>query len=454
MAEQTISIRVAAKDDTGGVFGDVKRKLDALKSVAGGRGDIKEFGEVLTGGGAVAGLTFVARTLREASDGALKLKNDFASGAIGVGQLMDQAARGVPIFGQLYAAGRSIREILTGEQSALNDALARQTTQIKLANDALTSQVTILGNVKRAAQEAAEARAAAEGRQVLAGADGFVRDNLQQQQAAEQRVAALRRQRDAELAKVEEERKKREAQIDADVKGGKLTGLDQKVAINANAKSAFEARQKIIGEFHAAELAEQRATDAERERFERERADADERAIRDRESRVTALEAEANANRLRAQGKTLEAEIAQINEARRQKLEALERDQEAQLKNAGPGMEQRIRDAYKREAEAINRAAVEARGQAADKDAEERGRREARGEERGRKKESERRSIDSGFSLPSLVEGGSSGQFSGFAEAFSDPVVDKLDELPKEIALALAPYIAVGSGSSVGDFGA
>lgn len=117
MADRKLDIKIGAKDDTGGAFRSVEQKLHQLKAAFGPRGPLKDFSELLVGGGAVAGITFTAHVLEETATQARNIADEFGRGDINAGQMGDKLARAVPILGSIYAAGRSIRELFTGEES-------------------------------------------------------------------------------------------------------------------------------------------------------------------------------------------------------------------------------------------------------------------------------------------------------------------------------------------------
>lgn len=132
---------VAGSRGTGERVADETSKsfLHRLKSVAGGRGTIKDYAEVLTGGGAVAGLTFVGRAIKDAAENAVKLNDEFNAGKINAGQMIEQLARGVPVFGNFFAAGRSIRELFTGEEASAREILASAERMNRLIDARATS---------------------------------------------------------------------------------------------------------------------------------------------------------------------------------------------------------------------------------------------------------------------------------------------------------------------------
>src|SRR5687768_13054199 len=129
-------IIVAAKNQTAAGLKSVERDvggtLKRLKGQFGEESALGNIGKLLTGAGAVAGITLIGRALSDASAKAVELKDAFNAGTIGAGELADQLARSVPILGQLYTAGRNLRELFTGEQALTNAILAEAAAQDKL----------------------------------------------------------------------------------------------------------------------------------------------------------------------------------------------------------------------------------------------------------------------------------------------------------------------------------
>lgn len=99
---------------------DRKQGETALAGILrGGGGGVADALFSLMGAGATGiGIDFVGRMLKDAAVEAANLKKEFNEGAIGVGDIVERGAAAVPIFGQMWQAGRAIRELFTGEAAA------------------------------------------------------------------------------------------------------------------------------------------------------------------------------------------------------------------------------------------------------------------------------------------------------------------------------------------------
>lgn len=101
-----------AQADVGGFLKNVKGQLGEESALGGAF-------KALKGAGAVAGLALASNALRDATGRAVELRDALNSGAMSAGEVADQMARALPVVGGIYAAGRNIRELLTGEQAAV-----------------------------------------------------------------------------------------------------------------------------------------------------------------------------------------------------------------------------------------------------------------------------------------------------------------------------------------------
>lgn len=140
MATKPIMIRVGATDETRGAFRSVSEGLNDLKRVAGARGSLKDTFELLRGGGAVAGLTFGGRLLKDAATSMREYTDAARDGTIQTGELVEKLASAVPIYGEIWQAGRQIREMMTGHERSNRIALASAASLNSLADIRLDIQ--------------------------------------------------------------------------------------------------------------------------------------------------------------------------------------------------------------------------------------------------------------------------------------------------------------------------
>ena len=110
---------------------------------------------LLAGGGAIAGLTLAGRQLKSFADELVQIRNEFDAGAISAGEMAEKVAGAFPVFGQFFQAGRSIRELFTGEQAEI----ARINTEAERTNRIIDITLRINKQIKQSlADEAAEIR--------------------------------------------------------------------------------------------------------------------------------------------------------------------------------------------------------------------------------------------------------------------------------------------------------
>lgn len=124
--EKKVVIKVEGKDDgASALFDKLAMKAkginkenrlsgeNALESAL--KGGVGKFGLELLGGGAAAiGIDFAADQVSKLADGITKIRGMVANGA-GAGEIADQLARSLPIVGDLWTAGRKLRDSWTGE---------------------------------------------------------------------------------------------------------------------------------------------------------------------------------------------------------------------------------------------------------------------------------------------------------------------------------------------------
>lgn len=102
---------------------EMQSRLDVLKK---GLGEDSKFGgvfKILAGTGAVAGLALAGRLLSEVTAKAVEMRDAFADGSKSAAEVADELARSVPVFGEIYKAGRDIRELFSGSQAETNKIL-------------------------------------------------------------------------------------------------------------------------------------------------------------------------------------------------------------------------------------------------------------------------------------------------------------------------------------------
>jgi hypothetical protein len=96
--------------------------FDGLKAKFGRRSILGETGELLAGGGVVAGFSMLGNVLSDATAKAVELKDALKDSDKNAADIIDEFAKGLPIIGGFYRTGSNIRELFTGEKAAVREA--------------------------------------------------------------------------------------------------------------------------------------------------------------------------------------------------------------------------------------------------------------------------------------------------------------------------------------------
>jgi hypothetical protein len=198
VSDRTVNIRIAAKDDATAVVQKVGKEVK--KNLGGGSGgllaDLKgNFGrgsdltqtlKALQGGGAVLGLSLAGKELDGLADKAVQLRKELHEGSKSGGEVAEELAKSIPIFGSLFDAGRKFRSLLDGTADDLA-RLANENAFGKL----LDGQAEAIKRIKKLREEGDESAQRVRDQRALVGlADpGKSLKQLQQERAALQRQA-------------------------------------------------------------------------------------------------------------------------------------------------------------------------------------------------------------------------------------------------------------------------
>lgn len=93
---------------------------DMFKSLGSqfGKGSLLgDVGKALSGRGAFGGITMLLNETDNALKKAVELQTQYKLGAISAGEMADELAKSIPILGHIYSAGRSIHELISGEEA-------------------------------------------------------------------------------------------------------------------------------------------------------------------------------------------------------------------------------------------------------------------------------------------------------------------------------------------------
>jgi hypothetical protein len=112
-----------------GDFDTLGNRIDAIKARFGSRGLLKDVTELAVGGGAVAGIGFLAATVERTAAAAADLATKFREGKVAAADMGAELLKSLPVIGSLASAIENVADLLTGVKSAtaktLSDAAAQ-----------------------------------------------------------------------------------------------------------------------------------------------------------------------------------------------------------------------------------------------------------------------------------------------------------------------------------------
>jgi hypothetical protein len=189
------------KKSTGGFF----KELDSLfGKKAYKSSDFAQLVKLAAGGGAVAGLSMAAGSVKNMTASILDMQKAFRSGNLSRGDLADSVASSIPVFGSLYGAARDVREMLIEvgvvggrSLSQLEKDAARSTETLKRLQEDLANATAARALRNNIAEEVANDTQAAE----LAGLEGTLRDIRQAEFDAENATRRLKATVDEQVKK-------------------------------------------------------------------------------------------------------------------------------------------------------------------------------------------------------------------------------------------------------------
>ena len=140
MADRKVEIRIGAKDEASSVLDRLGAGIDRLKKKTGGRSDLKEIGDILRGGGALAGLTLAGRVFADFTEKASDLALRFQKGELSAKEMAGEIARSIPILGQFIQGWDNVLGLITGSTAQVKEMeeATRRTEQhtAQMAKDA------------------------------------------------------------------------------------------------------------------------------------------------------------------------------------------------------------------------------------------------------------------------------------------------------------------------------
>lgn len=361
--EKTESVRAVALR-VGRRLGDETSRgfFESLKSGLGKQSTLKESLELLRGAGAIVGLSLAAREVNNLTDAIIRFDRAMGDSSKSAGQLFEEAAASVPIYGQIWQAGRKIHDELTGEArivESINRSVERQNTLLQAKDEIIKAAAA------RIKEEESQARAF-EQRTVLAGLTGPAKEDAQRKFEngndlskihGDEEVFRKKIQDDAD-AKIKDLQKQAEKipeglgflesfsmgvpgsqsqrdnfeKLSADRQAEIKDLADKQKAIMAERDKALADSRRREGSLSAtasvAYGAEQSA--AENKRIEESRKSAED-FRKASLARAEDMESQTRQKILQIQGRGLEAEVAQIREAGEKKKAELDKQSQDQI---------------------------------------------------------------------------------------------------------------------------
>ncbi len=168
--------------------------LGGLKSSFGKSSTLGQLTKLAVGGGAIAGLSMAAKEVDEFVGKIADVSAAWKKGDADAGDMFETVAKGIPVLGSIWDAGRKIHEMWSGEAAAL----AEIKNIVKIQNDALEKRNKIIAQGKEQTEKWAEgARKAAEALEIAKTPEGRDRDLKKAQFENKDKLAAI----DSEFAK-------------------------------------------------------------------------------------------------------------------------------------------------------------------------------------------------------------------------------------------------------------
>jgi hypothetical protein len=182
----------------------------ALENVLGGGSQAiaGTVADALGAGAAVIGINFFAEAIKTAAENATKLRAELASGDANMGDLVEKAISSIPVLGEVWQAGRAVREFFTGEKADIE----RVNRESKLTVDILENQAAAAQKVHKIMLDLAVSTAKVRSETAGIGKDSYTQQRL----AIESRMA---------------ERSSTSQERDADI-NSQLSGFDKAVRLH------------------------------------------------------------------------------------------------------------------------------------------------------------------------------------------------------------------------------
>ena len=310
----------------------------------------------LRGGGELYAFAQVAEGLNKVTGKAVELRDEFDKGNVSAGQMADQFSRSIPILGQIYSAGRNIRELFDGEAAAA----ARITEQANALNLATEARIGLVNSTRDIEVSASQSHASSVREAEIIGKTGPVREIAERDKARDDFAESSATQLEKQQKEIDEDQKLVAArnalqkQVQAkrpDLKYDPIKGFNQKevedalgaqteasAAYFSLAKAAQDKKDALARARNQA-LADRGANDAKKDAVSREQLHqqiVNEQSTREQELDKRAADVRIQSAELAGNGVT--AALAEIERQRAEKVGNIRDKAEQDIKakrNAG-----------------------------------------------------------------------------------------------------------------------
>lgn len=214
--EKKVGITFEAQDKTGSAFERVQARLKQIRreeresgeaifkrTVAGGAGSIIDAGADLLGvGAAVFAIDMIGRALNATVDKVREIRKEMRETGASAGEVADKLLGTVPVYGQIWQAGRKIREELDGTAAAIDE----NAKEMALMERHFNNQVAIANLMKESLANSLKLAKQLTREAMLLAATPTDRVKLQAQFQAEDQKVDVQTRLEKDLAELKKDR--------------------------------------------------------------------------------------------------------------------------------------------------------------------------------------------------------------------------------------------------------
>jgi hypothetical protein len=341
--------------------------LKNLKSQLGARSSLGQIGKIAVGGGAVAGLTLIANAIGGAAKEAKELRDQFRNGTISAGEMKEKMIEAVPVFGQVWAAGQQIRELLSSFPSLANSAFGKligldQIADAEKINREEAARKVLLDyqgeSIERAKKSLREQQEILRGINSTTGGigkQGYDKEKYDAQVEAQNKLASLSNKHQEDLEAAEKRRAEAAKKLQEDKSLDPATKFDAEQQLQKQFNGEKLKINKDYADTYHAQNGQNYVEALDLEKRHQESM----RLLLQGESKETSdIIANSQIERLKALGHDLDAEYALVAKNAQDKKDAVLKALAEQLKGADLADQDRLRKAATAQIGAIDNGAA------------------------------------------------------------------------------------------------